>query len=74
MCELLGNVPAEHFTYRRGKWLFVSTQAYGDWNEYHFEIVDFFASPASTVDRLAHLIEKELVQVGGFLRHDATVS
>jgi len=58
MCELLGNVPAEHFTYRRGKWLFVSTEADEDWNEYHFPIAGFFATPASTTDWLAHLSEK----------------
>jgi hypothetical protein len=58
MCELLHDRPAEHFTFRRDKWLFVSTQADEDFNEYHFEIVEFFSSPASTVDWLAHLSEK----------------
>jgi len=59
LCELLGNIPAEHFTFWRGKWLFVSTKADEDFNEYHFPIADFFNSPAATVDRLAHLSEKD---------------
>jgi hypothetical protein len=58
MCEILGNLPSEHFTYRRGKWLFVSTEADEDWNEYHFPIAGFFATPASTTEWLAHLSEK----------------
>jgi hypothetical protein len=66
MCELLGNVPAEHFTFRRGKWFFVSTEAPEDWNEYHFEIDRFFCSPASIVDWLAHLSEKSWFDAADF--------
>jgi hypothetical protein len=58
MCELLTNVPAKHFTCQHGKWLFVSTQAPENWNDYHFEIADFFKSPIATIDWLAHLHEK----------------
>jgi hypothetical protein len=58
MCELLGDKPARHFTHRRGKWMFVSTEAPEDFDEYHFKIARFFASPAATVDWLAHLSEK----------------
>jgi len=58
MCEILHDKPAAHFTFRRGKWLFVSTEAPEDFNEYHFEIVNFFKTPAATVDWLAHLHEK----------------
>jgi hypothetical protein len=58
MCELLGNIPAEHFTFRRGKWMFVSTDAPEDVNEYHFPIAYFFQSPSATIDWLAHLNEK----------------
>jgi hypothetical protein len=58
-CELLPEYPAAHFTHRRGKWLFVSTGAPEDANEYHLEIDDFFKSPASTVDWLAHLSGKD---------------
>ena len=59
MCELVDDQPAEHFTYRRGKWLFVSTQAEEDFHEYHFEIYRFFASPAATIDWLTHLSKKD---------------
>jgi hypothetical protein len=50
---------AEHFTFRRGKWLFVSTRAPEDIDEYHFEIADFLKSPAATIDWLARLSEKK---------------
>ena len=57
-CEILPDQPAEHFTFRRGHWLFVSTKAPEDFNEYHFKIRDFFKSPSATVDWIAHLSEK----------------
>jgi hypothetical protein len=58
MCELLRDRPAQFFTYQDAKWLFVSLEAPEKFNDYHFEIDDFFRSPASTVDWLAHLGEK----------------
>jgi hypothetical protein len=58
-CELLPDHSATHFSFRRGQWFFVSTQAPEDWNEYSFPINNFFASPASTIDWLAHLSEKD---------------
>jgi hypothetical protein len=66
-CELMPGEIAEHFTFRRGKWLFVSTEAPEDLGEYHFEIADFFKSPAATVDWLAHLSEKEWFEAKDFL-------
>jgi hypothetical protein len=66
MCEVLGNTPAEHFTHRGGKWLFVSTEAPVDFNEYHFPIADFFRSPASTIDWLAHLRGKDWFNANDF--------
>ena len=66
MCELLKTEPAEHFTHRRGKWLFVSTKAPEDFNEYHFEITSFFASPAASVDWLAHLSGKAWFDAADF--------
>jgi hypothetical protein len=58
MCELLKNKPAEHFTCRRGKWLFVSTESPEDIDEYHFEIDRFFRSTSSMLDWMGHLAEK----------------
>lgn len=66
MCELLHDKPAKHFTYRRSKWLFVSTDAPEDFNEYHFEIADFFKSPGATIDWLAHLHEKPWFDANDF--------
>lgn len=68
MCEILGTLPATHFTFRRGKWLFVSTEADEDINEYHFEIARFFASPSATTDWLARLSEKGWFKPGDFCR------
>jgi hypothetical protein len=67
MCEVLGNKPARHFTCRRGRWMFVSTEAPEDVTEYHFEIEDFFKNPSSVVDWLAHLSEKEWFDAEDFL-------
>lgn len=58
MCELLHDKPAEFFTCQDGKWLFVSLEAPEKLSDYHFEICEFFRSPASTVDWLAHRHEK----------------
>jgi hypothetical protein len=67
MCELLGDKAATHFTHRRGKWMFVSTEAPEDDAEYHFKIERFFASPAATVDWLAHLSEKRWFDAEDFV-------
>jgi hypothetical protein len=79
MCEILHNKPAAHFTCRREKWLFVSSEAPEDFNEYHFEIADFFKSPASTIDWLAHLHEKSWFDPSDFCQmihrfREATIS
>ena len=66
-CEILPTLEAEHFTHKNGKWLFVSTQAPEDWDEYHFKIADFFKTPAATVDWLAHLSEKAWFNPADFL-------
>jgi hypothetical protein len=66
MCEILHDKPARHFTHRRGEWLFVSTEAPEDLNEYHFEIERFFRSPQATIDWLAHLHEKEWFDANDF--------
>jgi hypothetical protein len=66
MCELLPNEPAEHFTHRNGRWMFVSTVAHELPDEYHFEIDRFFNSPRSTVDWLAHLHEKTWFDANDF--------
>jgi hypothetical protein len=58
MCEVLRDKPAEHFTCREGRWMFVSTEVEEKPDEYHFRIDDFFKSPRATVDWLAHLHEK----------------
>ena len=68
MCELLRDKAATHFTHRRGKWMFVSTEAPEDDAEYHFEIARFFASPAATVAWLAHLSEKGWFDAEDFVR------
>jgi hypothetical protein len=70
-CELVKGAPAEHFTCRNGRWLFVSTEAEELGDEYHFEIDDFFKSPASTVDWLAHLNEKGWFEPKEFFCYDA---
>jgi hypothetical protein len=57
-CELIPGAPAEHFSHHREKWLFVSTASPEDLDDYHFPIRDFFRSPSSTTDWLAHLSEK----------------
>jgi hypothetical protein len=66
-CELEPDKVARHFTYRRGQWLFVSTEAPEDVNEYHLEIERFFRSPSSTVDWLAHLSQKHWFDPNDFL-------
>jgi hypothetical protein len=68
VCEVLGDKPAAHFTHRRGKWMFVSTEADEDANEYHFEIERFFHSPEATLDWLAHLSEKNWFDAEDFVR------
>jgi len=74
MCELLGDKPARHFTHRKGKWLFVSTEAPERFDEYHLEIERFFYSPASTVDWLAHLSEKPWFKRPRLHADDAEIS
>jgi hypothetical protein len=66
-CELLPAKPAQYFTCQDGKWLFVSLEAPEKLTDYHFEIADFFKSPASTIDWLAHLSEKEWFDPHDFL-------
>jgi hypothetical protein len=58
-CELLPDHFANYFSFQRGKWFFVCSQALEDRNEYDVPINEFFASPANTVDWLAHLAEKQ---------------
>lgn len=66
MCELLLDKPARHFTHRRGKWMFVSTEAPEDPDEYHFEIRRFLGTPEATIDWLAHLQEKNWFDANDF--------
>jgi len=69
MCEILGNVPATHFTWRYSdrRWRFISTQAPQEPDEYCFRIDGFFLSPAAIVDWLAHLSEKKFFDPVDFL-------
>jgi hypothetical protein len=49
-----------------GNWMFVSLEAPEKPTDYHFEIKDFFKSPASTIDWLAHLNEKAWFDANDF--------
>jgi hypothetical protein len=66
-CELEPDKVARHFTCRSGRWVFVSTEAPEDANEYHLKIEHFFRSPSNTVDWLAHLSEKGWFNPDDFL-------
>jgi hypothetical protein len=49
-----------------GNWVFVSMEAPESLSDYTFEIDDFFKSPSSTVDWLAHLHEKAWFDANDF--------
>lgn len=59
LCELSGDSPADCFSFRKGRWVFLADRKVPQLgNEYRFSIEGFFRAPASTVDWLAHLSEK----------------
>jgi hypothetical protein len=49
-----------------GNWVFVSADVPEHLTDYTFEIADFFKSPSSTVDWLAHLHEKAWFDANDF--------
>ena len=66
ICELTGG-PAEFFVYQNRRWMFLATNAPEFASDYAVLIDQFFSSPSSTVDCLAHLHEKAWFQANDFL-------
>jgi len=68
-CEILIDEPAEWFVAKPGEgWFFLSTKVPDGGADYSIEIDRFFSSPASTVDWLAHLSEKDWFDANDFCR------
>jgi len=65
-CELCQKEPATSFSCVDGRWAFVGSCA-TNVETYYVQLNRFFASPASTVDWLAHLNEKKWMDWRSFM-------
>lgn len=75
MCEICGEKPAAVFAYLRTgiqkeewRWKFCCLTCEEEKDEYTVLIDKFLHSPASTVDWLAHLSEKEWINWNDFMQ------
>lgn len=68
-CELCGQKPAEEFVYTIHKeWKFSCYDCAEDCYIYPITVDRFFASPAATVDWIAHLSQKNWMQWDDFAK------